>query len=188
MLPCVSPPKPPMPDPGWLILSEDGTPDTYVHAPDESTALAKAREDGCEGEITAVLDDAPPVCGKSYSLDYETAMRAGAYWCQKAPGHRGECGPNLRLPRPSRALVPEGVHVELGMMAWLSVSTENGYRCPTCGRFCRVADFLDAPTSLAMNGARVCYAPRCWRCRGLSEPPYAGAKMILRSELAKETA
>lgn len=48
------------PDPvrwfGWGIFTEDGDLDYYAYATDEETALTIARDAGCEGDLSAVLD------------------------------------------------------------------------------------------------------------------------------------
>lgn len=95
---------------------------------------------------------------------------------------RDELGCEERKPRQTRATVPDGYRVELGYMATLGVVDEAGrVRCPACSRFCRIEDFGGAPTSMRMAGAHVCYAPRCWRCRGLGAAPYAGRAMVRRT-------
>lgn len=56
----------------------------------------------------------------------------------------------------------------LSMMAWLTVCTEHGYRCPGCGRYVRQGEFSRSPSEARMAGANVFTGPRCKRCRGLA--------------------
>jgi len=50
----------PDPDPvrwfGWGIFTEDGDLDYYAYATNEAVALTIARDAGCEGDLSAVLD------------------------------------------------------------------------------------------------------------------------------------
>ena len=145
-------------DPLWIILTEDGDPDAYVYAPDEASALAEARDLGCDGDITAT---------ELYPRDVRNARRRERYAERRAAGW---C-PKSR-PSPVPAGFPRPV---LGYMAELATRDEEGRcRCPRCSRFCRPEDFALQPTSLQMAGAVVCYAPSCWRCQGMERAPYDG--------------
>lgn len=133
-------------DPLWFVYSDDDI-DNVVRAPDEATAMALAIEGGSEDPEVRMV-----------TPEEERAIVANE--------RRERAAFKRSLRKPAEEM--DVCDPPLGMMAWLSVCTEHGYRCPKCGRFCRQSAFSGAPTSTAVGGARVCHAPSCRRCRGLA--------------------
>ena len=132
--------------PLWWVYNDDGDLDNAVRATDEAEAMRLAVEGGTE-EPTVVLVTAEE---ERAVIASERRERRAARRAIRALAEADVCDPPL------------------SMMAWLSVATEHGYRCPYCGRFCKQSAFSAAPTVTRMAGAIVHHGPACKRCRGVA--------------------
>lgn len=132
--------------PLWLVLTDEGDVDNAVRAPDEAEALRLAVEGGTEEPtVRLVTPEEERAMVAADRREKRAAKRAA-----RNPVEADICDPPL------------------SMMAWLTVVTEHGYRCPGCGRFCRQSAFSRAPSEVRVAGAIVFTGPRCKRCRGLA--------------------